>query len=138
MGSCVTGITKINCRGTGKRKSGNNVTITVDGTAESSAGRRLSHVLIPGTPARFGTPAVKAAPSKRRNSPEFTCRRHVCVYRYMCVEESLFQLAGNYSQRNHPRIFHSLLCFRASGVFMFTCRREIWMMLAARYAPSLG
>lgn len=93
MGLCVTGMTKINYRGAGERKSGNNVAITVDGTAESSAGRRLSHVLIPGTPARFGvgTLAVKAAPSKRRNSPEFTCRTHVCIYVW---ENHYFNSAG--------------------------------------------
>lgn len=54
------------------------------------------------------------------------------VYVGVRVEESLFQLAGNCSQRNHPRIFHSLPCFRANGVFTFTRRREIWMMLACR------
>lgn len=45
----------------------------------------VSRVLIAGTPARLdaGTPAVKAAPSKRRNSPEFTCRVRVCTRTYV-------------------------------------------------------
>jgi len=73
----VSRITKINYRGTKKH----DVTVAaVDGTAENSTGRRLSRVLIAGTPTRLdaGTPpAVKAAPSKRRNFPEFTCRVRV-------------------------------------------------------------
>lgn len=52
----------------------------------------LSRVLIVGTPARFGagTPAVKVASSKRRNSPEFTCRARVClcVWKNCCFNSS--------------------------------------------------
>lgn len=94
----------------------------------------LSRVLIVGTPARFGagTPAVKVASSKRRNSPEFTCRARV----FVCVEKLLLQLVGNCSHGIIRAL--SVLSFRASGAFMFTRRREIWMMLAARYALRLG
>lgn len=56
----------------------------------------VSRVLIAGTPARLdaGTPAVKAAPSKRRNSPEFTCRARVRTHirgRVCLLEESSLQ-----------------------------------------------
>lgn len=80
----------------------------------------VSRVLIAGTPARLdaGTLAVKAAPSKRRNSPEFTCRARVYMRARarVCKRNHRFNLPGVAPRRSYNA--HFFFLSRARRVYV--------------------
>lgn len=100
---------------------------------ESYAGRRLSCIDCRDAGARLGvgTPAVKAAPSKRRDSPEFTWRAHVrtCGWTVPSTRRRIV----------HPARFHASSFHASRRVYLIRATWDLRMtVLVQRYALSLG